>query len=195
MSETGEKLIFKAGKPLVSKIGKELIFKTRKPLVSKIRKELIFKTRKPLVSKIGKELIFKFRESLVSQVGKKLVFKARKPLVSFIKTHWIYHFYTPFIRYTICYVYLMKRLRLRPMFGIIAQHNFYAFKEWVLTKCQKHGIVLRLVDRWYRPPKICSSFGVKKTELSLSERKFNCDNCYTKQFLCATKKAAHTDGF
>lgn len=61
----------------------------------------------------------------------------------------------------------------------IAQQGFYTFKEWLLAKCLEHKIELRLVNRWYPSSKQCSSCGIKKAELSLSERIFSCDHCGT----------------
>uniref|UniRef100_UPI00298C2E7C RNA-guided endonuclease InsQ/TnpB family protein n=1 Tax=Sporosarcina sp. YIM B06819 TaxID=3081769 RepID=UPI00298C2E7C len=61
----------------------------------------------------------------------------------------------------------------------IAKQNFSAFREMLTDKCLEKGIELRLVDRWYPSSKLCSTCGVKKTTLSLSERTFSCDNCDT----------------
>lgn len=59
----------------------------------------------------------------------------------------------------------------------IASQNFYRFRLWLEQACKKHGIELRMVDRFYPSSKLCSKCNTKKTKLSLSERVFTCDNC------------------
>ena len=70
-------------------------------------------------------------------------------------------------------------MKNRHLSKAIAQQCFSSFREWLTTKCVEKGIELRLVDRWYPSSKLCSTCGVKKTKLSLSERTFACDNCDT----------------
>jgi putative transposase len=62
---------------------------------------------------------------------------------------------------------------------VIANQNFYRFKVWLEQACRKSNIELRMVDRFYPSSKLCSNCGTKKTKLSLSERKFECENCGT----------------
>ncbi|WJE26079.1 RNA-guided endonuclease InsQ/TnpB family protein [Bacillus cereus] len=57
----------------------------------------------------------------------------------------------------------------------IAKQSFYAFKTWLLTKCEEYGIELRQVDRFYPSSKLCSCCGQKKVDLKLSDRVYECD--------------------
>ena len=41
----------------------------------------------------------------------------------------------------------------------------------------RSGARLHVIDRWYPSSKACSSCGVVKAKLSLSERVFHCDTC------------------
>lgn len=59
----------------------------------------------------------------------------------------------------------------------ISNQKFYEFKLKLKNKCQKLGIELREVDRFYPSSKLCSSCGEKKVALSLSERLFTCAPC------------------
>nr|MBU6863872.1 transposase [Streptococcus oralis] len=47
---------------------------------------------------------------------------------------------------------------------------FFAFKTWLLTKCEEYGIELRQVDRFYPSSKLCSCCSQKKADLKLSDR-------------------------
>ena len=44
-------------------------------------------------------------------------------------------------------------------------------------KAKLHGCEIVLADRWFPSSKLCSSCGHKNTELTLSDRVFNCPNC------------------
>ncbi|WP_341519747.1 RNA-guided endonuclease InsQ/TnpB family protein [Bacillus paramobilis] len=57
----------------------------------------------------------------------------------------------------------------------IAKQSFYAFKTWLLTKCEEYGIELRQVDRFYPSSKLCSCCGQKKADLKLSDRIYTCE--------------------
>ncbi|WP_318614833.1 transposase [Sporosarcina sp. YIM B06819] len=70
-------------------------------------------------------------------------------------------------------------MKNRHLSKTVAQQCFSAFRAMLTDKCLEKGIELRLVDRWYPSSKLCSTCGVKKTRLSLSERIFACDNCNT----------------
>ncbi|MEG0553473.1 MAG: transposase, partial [Carnobacterium sp.] len=70
-------------------------------------------------------------------------------------------------------------MKNRHLSKAIAHQNFYAFREFLLSKCIEQGIELRLVDRWYPSSKLCSTCGTKKSNLSLSERIYTCDRCDT----------------
>lgn len=70
-------------------------------------------------------------------------------------------------------------MKNRHLSKAIAQQRFSDFREMLTDKCLEKGIQLRLVDRWYPSSKLCSTCGVKKNILRLSERTFACDNCDT----------------
>ncbi|MHA6261118.1 RNA-guided endonuclease InsQ/TnpB family protein [Sporosarcina sp. CAU 1771] len=70
-------------------------------------------------------------------------------------------------------------MKNRHLSKAIAGQNLYAFREWLEAKCKEKGIELRIVGKWYPSSKLCSSCGNKKTNLSLSERVYNCDKCDT----------------
>jgi putative transposase len=59
----------------------------------------------------------------------------------------------------------------------IANQGFYDFKQKLMNACLKGKIELREVDPFYPFSKLCSCYGVKKVQLSLSERTFHCDPC------------------
>ncbi|RGD94550.1 transposase, partial [Clostridiales bacterium AM23-16LB] len=56
----------------------------------------------------------------------------------------------------------------------VASQKFYEFRAKLLTKCNKSGIELRVVDRWYPSSKICHCCGSIKKDLKLSDRIFKC---------------------
>ncbi|KXY77513.1 MULTISPECIES: RNA-guided endonuclease InsQ/TnpB family protein [Bacillus] len=57
----------------------------------------------------------------------------------------------------------------------IAKQSFFAFKKWLLTKCEEYGIELRQVDRFYPSSKLCSCCSQKKADLKLSDRVYTCE--------------------
>ncbi|HHB2098464.1 TPA: RNA-guided endonuclease InsQ/TnpB family protein, partial [Bacillus cereus] len=57
----------------------------------------------------------------------------------------------------------------------IAKQSFFAFKTWLLTKCEEYGIELRQVDRFYPSSKLCSCCSQKKADLKLSDRVYTCE--------------------
>jgi len=57
----------------------------------------------------------------------------------------------------------------------IAKQSFFAFKTWLLTKCEGYGIELRQVDRFYPSSKLCSCCSQKKADLKLSDRVYTCE--------------------
>ena len=59
----------------------------------------------------------------------------------------------------------------------ISNQGFYDFKMKLLNTCKKIGIELREVGTFYPSSKLCSRCGVKKVQLSLSDRIFNCQHC------------------
>jgi putative transposase len=70
--------------------------------------------------------------------------------------------------------------------GMVKNHNlsfsihdvgFGEFRRQLSYKCARRGVELVVVDRFYPSSKMCSSCGVKKDKLELSERVFVCDEC------------------
>ena len=69
-------------------------------------------------------------------------------------------------------------MKNRHLSKAVAQQTIYAFREWLTAKCDEKGIELRVVSMWYPSSKLMFQLAVdKKTNLSLSERTFSCDNC------------------
>ena len=61
----------------------------------------------------------------------------------------------------------------------VASQKFYEFRIKLQAKCNKNGIELRVVDRWYPSSKTCHCCGAIKKDLKLSDRIFKCDCGYT----------------
>jgi putative transposase len=59
----------------------------------------------------------------------------------------------------------------------IADMGFFEFRRQLTYKCELYGSKLVVVDRWFPSSKTCSSCGIKKETLSLSERVFECSDC------------------
>ncbi len=59
----------------------------------------------------------------------------------------------------------------------ILDGGFYEFRRQLGYKCEWYSSVLTVVDRFYPSSKTCSSCGIKKTTLKLSERAFTCESC------------------
>ncbi len=59
----------------------------------------------------------------------------------------------------------------------ISDMGFYEFRRQLTYKCELYGSKLVIVDRWYPSSKTCSSCGIKKETLPLSEREFCCQHC------------------
>lgn len=55
--------------------------------------------------------------------------------------------------------------------------GFREFHRQLEYKTARSGARLHVIDRWYPSSKACSSCGVVKAKLSLSERVFHCDTC------------------
>ena len=55
--------------------------------------------------------------------------------------------------------------------------GFREFRRQLEYKTARSGARLHVIDRWYPSSKACSSCGVVKAKLSLSERVFHCDTC------------------
>ena len=65
-------------------------------------------------------------------------------------------------------------MKNRHLSKAVASQKFYEFRAKLLTKCNKSGIELRVVDRWYPSSKICHCCGSIKKDLKLSDRIFKC---------------------
>lgn len=55
--------------------------------------------------------------------------------------------------------------------------RFYDFRVKLIAACNRVGIEVRLVDRWFASSKTCSACGARKDDLKLSERTFHCSEC------------------
>ncbi len=60
----------------------------------------------------------------------------------------------------------------------IQKQGLYELKRQLMYKCQKYGIVFIEADMWFPSSKQCSHCGAVKTQLSLSERTFDCEACH-----------------
>ena len=65
-------------------------------------------------------------------------------------------------------------MKNRHLSKAVASQKFYEFRAKLLAKCNKSGIELRVVDRWYPSSKICHCCGSIKKDLKLSDRIFKC---------------------
>ena len=65
-------------------------------------------------------------------------------------------------------------MKNRHLSKAVASQKFYEFRAKLLTKCNKSGIELRVVDRWYPSSKTCHCCGSIKKDLKLSDRIFKC---------------------
>jgi putative transposase len=59
----------------------------------------------------------------------------------------------------------------------IADMGFYEFRRQLEYKTKLYGSQLVIVDRFYPSSKTCSNCDGKKTDLTLSDRIFQCDDC------------------
>ena len=69
---------------------------------------------------------------------------------------------------------LMKN---RHLSKAISQAQWYKSRSYLKQLCDKYGIELRLVDRFYPSSKLCSNCGYKNKDLKLNERVWTCDEC------------------
>ena len=69
---------------------------------------------------------------------------------------------------------LMKN---RHLSKAISQAQWYQSRIYIKQLCDKYGIELRLVDRFYPSSKLCSNCGYKNKDLKLHERVWTCDEC------------------
>jgi putative transposase len=74
----------------------------------------------------------------------------------------------------LCVSGMMKNRRLA---RVIADVGFYEFRRQLEYKCQWYGSQLVVAPRRYPSSKMCFRCGHRKRYLSLSERKYVCDQC------------------
>ena len=60
----------------------------------------------------------------------------------------------------------------------VSSQKFYEFRIKLKAKCDKNGIELRVVDRFYPSSKICHCCGTVKKDLKLSDRIYRCSCGY-----------------
>lgn len=68
-------------------------------------------------------------------------------------------------------------MKNRHLSKAIQQQNLYYFRLFLSQQCNKYGIELRIVNRFYPSSKLCSCCGNKKTNLKLSDRIYVCNSC------------------
>ena len=68
-------------------------------------------------------------------------------------------------------------MKNRHLSRAIANQKFSYFRSWLIYKCQKAGIGVRIVDRFYPSSRTCCKCGHIKKDLKLSERTFKCPSC------------------
>ena len=59
----------------------------------------------------------------------------------------------------------------------ISMSGFYMVKTQIIRKCMEYNTELRLANKYFASSKTCSSCGNKKTNLSLTDRTYHCDEC------------------
>ncbi len=59
----------------------------------------------------------------------------------------------------------------------IADIGFYEFRRQLEYKCQLYGSELIIADRWFPSSKTCSNCGNHNSELTLSDRIYDCKSC------------------
>ena len=68
-------------------------------------------------------------------------------------------------------------LKNRRLARAVADVGFYEFRRQLEYKCGWYGSELVVVSRTFPSSKMCSQCGHRKTELSLSEREYHCEQC------------------
>ena len=69
-------------------------------------------------------------------------------------------------------------MKNRHLSKAVASQKFYEFRVKLQAKCNKNGIDLRVVDRWYPSSRTCHCCGAIKKDLKLSDRVFKCSCGY-----------------
>lgn len=71
---------------------------------------------------------------------------------------------------------LMKNKHLSKAIG---KAQWYRSRLFLQNQCEKLGIELRLIPRFYPSSKLCSACGCKNNKLKLKDRYWTCENCYS----------------
>ena len=71
-------------------------------------------------------------------------------------------------------------MKNRHLSKTISKAQWYQSRLYLKQLCDKFGIELRLVDRFYPSSKLCSNCGFKYNDLKLNERTWTCSNCGSK---------------
>ena len=61
----------------------------------------------------------------------------------------------------------------------ISEAQWYKSRLFLQKQCEKLGIELRLINRFYPSSKLCSACGYKNMNLKLNDRQWTCGNCQT----------------
>jgi len=69
-------------------------------------------------------------------------------------------------------------LKNKHLSNAIRKQLFYYFKQYLIQKCKKHCVEVRVISRWYPSSKMCHNCGSIKTNQKLSDRKYVCDCGY-----------------
>lgn len=69
---------------------------------------------------------------------------------------------------------MMKNKHLSHALQVTSMNQF---RQILINKCEKYGIDVIEVDRWFPSSQICSECGNRKVDLKLSERIYKCDKC------------------
>ena len=60
----------------------------------------------------------------------------------------------------------------------ISKAQWYQSRLFLQNQCEKLGIELRLINRFYPSSKLCSACGCKNNNLKLKDRHWTCENCH-----------------
>ena len=57
----------------------------------------------------------------------------------------------------------------------IQEQTFHYFRKFLIQQCNKQGIEVRVINRWFPSSKLCSCCGQIKNDLTLKDREYVCD--------------------
>lgn len=66
-------------------------------------------------------------------------------------------------------------MKNRHLSSAIQKQSFYYFRKYLIQKCKKYNVEVRIIDRWYPSSKTCHACGKIKSDLKLSDRIFKCE--------------------